>query len=128
MRLLIDTHVFIWLNEAPNKIPQKTITMLSEPENDLLLSLVSIWEMQIKIQLGKLQLQDPLREVLMTQRSVNGLQLLPIHLDHIWMLEGLPDHHRDPFDRLLIAQALSIQLPIVSADSMFDRYPIRRFW
>ncbi len=102
--------------------------ILSDLENDLLLSLVSVWEMQIKIQLGKLQLQNPLPEILTTQQSINGSQMLPIHLNHIWALEGLPEHHRDPFDRLLIAQAIAVQRPIVSADSMFDRYPIQRGW
>ncbi len=128
MRLLIDTHVFIWLNDAPGSIPQKALTMLSDLENDLFFSLVSVWEMQIKIQLGKLQLQNPLPEILMTQQSVNGLQMLPIHLEHVWALEGIPNYHRDPFDRLLIAQAIAAQLPIVSADSMFDRYPVQRLW
>lgn len=128
MRLLIDTHIFIWLNDAPEKISQQIMTLLSDPDNELLLSLVSVWEMQIKIQLGKLQLQDPLPEILMTQQSVNNLQMLSIQLDQIWALEGLPDHHRDPFDRLLIAQAITTQLPIVSADPMFDRYSIQRLW
>ncbi len=128
MRLLLDTHVFIWLNENPGQIPQQIITLLSDSDNDLFFSLVSVWEMQIKIQLGKLQLQDPLPEILMTQQAANNLQILPIHLDHIWALEGLPNHHRDPFDRLLIAQALATQLPIISADSIFNRYPIQRLW
>lgn len=128
MRLLLDTHIFIWLNDAPNQIPQQILATLSDPENDLFFSLVSIWEMQIKIQLGKLHLQDPLPEILMMQQSVNNLQILPIHLDHIWALNKLPNHHRDPFDRLLIAQAIATQIPIVSADLMFDRYLIQRFW
>ncbi|HTL90549.1 MAG TPA: type II toxin-antitoxin system VapC family toxin [Leptolyngbya sp.] len=128
MRLVLDTHVFIWLNEAPKKISQQMITMLSSPENDLFLSLVSLWEMQIKIQLGKLQLQDPLPDILATQQSENNLQILPIHLDHIWALAELPNHHRDPFDRLLIAQLIATQVPIVSADAIFDRYPIQQLW
>ncbi|BAU12682.1 hypothetical protein LEP3755_32130 [Leptolyngbya sp. NIES-3755] len=128
MRLLIDTHVFIWLNETPDRIPQQTIALLSNPDNELLLSLVSVWEMQIKIQLGKLQLQNPLQDILRTQQSVNDLQILSIELSHIWALEGLPNHHRDPFDRLLIALTIATQLSIVSADSKFDRYSIEQLW
>jgi PIN domain nuclease of toxin-antitoxin system len=128
MRLLLDTNVFIWLNEAPTQIPQQMMTLLIDSDHELFFSLVSVWEMQIKMQLGKLQLQDSLPEILMTQQSENGLQMFPISLEHIWALEGLPNHHRDPFDRLLIAQAIAAQLSIVSADSMFDRYPVQRLW
>jgi PIN domain nuclease of toxin-antitoxin system len=126
--MLLDTNVFIWLNDSPQQIPQQIITLLADPDNDLFFSLVSAWEMQIKIQLGKLNLQDSLPKILMTQQSENNLQILPIQLEHIWALEGLPNHHRDPFDRLLIAQAMATDMPIVSADSIFDQYPIQRLW
>jgi PIN domain nuclease of toxin-antitoxin system len=99
MSMLLDTNVFIWLNDSPQQIPQQIITLLADPDNDLFFSLVSAWEMQIKIQLGKLNLQDSLPKILMTQQSENNLQILPIQLEHIWALEGLPNHHRDPFDR-----------------------------
>jgi PIN domain nuclease of toxin-antitoxin system len=128
MSMLLDTNVFIWLNDSPQQIPQQIITLLADPDNDLFFSLVSAWEMQIKIQLGKLNLQDSLPKILMTQQSENNLQILPIQLEHIWALEGLPNHHRDPFDRLLIAQAMATDMPIVSADSIFDQYPIQRLW
>jgi PIN domain nuclease of toxin-antitoxin system len=128
MSMLLDTNVFIWLNDSPQQIPQQIITLLADPDNDLFFSLVSVWEMQIKIQLGKLNLQDSLPEILMAQQSENNLQILPIQLDHIWALEGLPNHHRDPFDRLLIAQAIVTKMPIISADSMFDQYPVQRLW
>jgi PIN domain nuclease of toxin-antitoxin system len=128
MRLLLDTNVFIWLNDAPAQIPQGIMAMMADSDNELLFSLVSVWEMQIKIQLGKLKLQDPLSEILLTQQSENNLQMLPIHLEHIWAIAELPNHHRDPFDRLLIAQARSENVPIVTADSLFDQYPVQRFW
>jgi PIN domain nuclease of toxin-antitoxin system len=84
--------------------------------------------MQIKIQLGKLKLNSTLPDLIETQERINNLQVLPIELAHIWGLTNLPNHHRDPFDRLLIAQAMIEQLPIVSIDSLFDSYPIQRLW
>lgn len=94
----------------------------------MFLSLVSVWEMQIKIQLKKLTLNIPLSQVRDRQQQVNGLQILPIELAHIFALEKLPNPHRDPFDRLLIAQAFVTQIPILSIDAIFDHYPIQRLW
>jgi len=92
------------------------------------LSLASVWEMQIKRQLGKLSLNLPLPELIASQQQTNGLQLLPIELNHIFMLENLPQFHRDPFDRLLIAQAVTEQIPVLSIDTVFDHYPVQRLW
>ena len=104
------------------------MTQLLDGENTLMLSMASIWEMQIKIQLGKLHLNAPLPELVETQQQINDLQILPIELTHIFGLERLLSHHRDPFDRLLIAQAIVTQMPIVSIDGVFDRYPVQRLW
>jgi PIN domain nuclease of toxin-antitoxin system len=101
---------------------------LTDTNNTWILSIASIWEMQIKIQLGKLKLNSTLPDLIETQERINNLQVLPIELAHIWGLTNLPNHHRDPFDRLLIAQAMIEQLPIVSTDSIFDSYPIQRLW
>jgi PIN domain nuclease of toxin-antitoxin system len=84
--------------------------------------------MQIKLQLGKLNLNSSLPVLIDNQQRVNNLQLLPIELVHIWGLTNLPNYHRDPFDRLLIAQAIVEQIPLVSIDSVFDNYPIQRLW
>lgn len=92
------------------------------------LSLVSVWEMQIKRQLGKLSLNLPLPELIASQQQTNSLQLLPIELNHIFTLENLPQFHRDPFDRLLIAQAITEQIPLLSIDTVFDHYPFQRLW
>jgi PIN domain nuclease of toxin-antitoxin system len=124
MKLLLDTNIFIWLNDAPQRVPERIMSVASNPDNGLILSLTSIWEMQIKIQLGKLQLQDSLPEILMTQQSENNLQILTIELSHIWRLANLPQHHRDPFDRLLIAQAQVEELTLVSADRVFGDYDV----
>lgn len=82
MRLLLDTNIFIWLNDSSQRIPERIMSIVSDPDNDLSLSLVSVWEMQIKIQLGKLQLQDSLPEILTTQQSDNDLQILEIEIGH----------------------------------------------
>jgi PIN domain nuclease of toxin-antitoxin system len=128
MKLLLDTNVFIWLNDAPHRIKEQVMTVLANPDNDLFLSLTSIWEMQIKIQLGKLQLNDALPDILRTQQVDNNLQILTINLSHIWSLENLPYHHRDPFDRLLIAQAQTEGMTLVSADGIFDLYDVDLLW
>jgi PIN domain nuclease of toxin-antitoxin system len=100
------------------------MSILANPDNDLFLSLTSIWEMQIKIQLGKLQLSDSLPEILKTQQVENNLELLTIALEHVWALDSLPDHHKDPFDRLLIAQAQTEGMTLVSADGIFGMYEV----
>ncbi len=128
MRVLLDTHVFIWINGSPENVLHDAMALLLDAENTLMLSMASIWEMQIKIQLGKLQLNAPLPELVATQQQVNDLQILPIELTHIFALEGFPNLHRDPFDRLLIAQAIVTQIPIVSIDAIFDAYPVQRLW
>lgn len=124
MRLLLDTNIFIWLNDSPQRIPDRIMSIISDPDNDLSLSLVSVWEMQIKIQLGKLQLQDSLPEILTTQQSDNDLQILMIEIGHIWRLANLPQHHRDPFDRLLIAQTQAEEMTLISADRVFSDYDV----
>ena len=128
MNILLDTHVLIWLAMEPQNLSQQAKTILSNPNNTLFLSLVSIWEMQIKIQIGKLTLNVSLKKVIESQQQVNGLQILPIELAHIFALEVLPNHHRDPFDRLLLAQALVAQIPILSIDAIFEQYPVQRLW
>jgi PIN domain nuclease of toxin-antitoxin system len=128
MKLLLDTNVFIWLNDAPHRLREQVMTVVANPDNDLFLSLTSIWEMQIKIQLGKLQLNDPLPNILRTQQVENNLQILTINLNHIWSLENLPYHHRDPFDRLLIAQTQTEGMTLVSADRIFDLYAVDLLW
>lgn len=128
MALLLDTHAFIWWAEAPERLPAGLIARLSDPAEVLLLSMASLWEMQIKIALGKLVMQRPLRAVVEEQQAENGIDLLDIAPRHVWALDTLPLAHGDPFDRLLIAQAHCDRLTLVSRDSQFDAYPIRRLW
>lgn len=90
--------------------------------------MASVWELQIKSQLGKLNLSSSLPNFIETQQRVNNLQLLPIELTHIYALEALPSNHRDPFDRILIAQAIVEKMPLLSIDVVFDAYPVQRMW
>jgi PIN domain nuclease of toxin-antitoxin system len=125
MKLLLDTHTFIWWDREPELIPLATLTRMQQSE--LLLSLVSIWEIQLKTQLGKLRLNMHLAE-LVEQHQANGMTLMSISLQHILALEQLPQHHRDPFDRLLIAQSRIESAPIVSRDGIFQNYECQVIW
>ncbi len=124
MRFLLDTHIFLWLNDEPAKLSPALHLICDDPANELFISLVSLWEIQIKQQLGKLKFDVPWQQMLKIQQKDNGLVLLPIKLQHIATLETLPLIHRDPFDRLLIAQAIQEEMTILSADTAFCNYPI----
>lgn len=128
MRLLLDTHVFIWWDDDYKRLPENVLAALLSADNTLYLSLASIWEMQIKIQLGKLRFDLPLAEKVRDQQQKNALQLLSITADHIYALEALPYHHRDPFDRLLIAQASQDGLQLITHDANIKKYSIKTFW
>ncbi|MEH1978773.1 MAG: type II toxin-antitoxin system VapC family toxin [Nostoc sp.] len=128
MRLLLDTHALVWIIFEPEKLSQRATNLFFDRDYEIFLSIVSIWEIQIKVQLGKLHFDLPLSELIESQQQVNDLQLLSITTEHIYALEKLPNHHRDPFDRLLIAQAMTEQMPLLSVDAVFDRYPIERWW
>lgn len=128
MNFLLDTHVLIWWSISPGNLSEQVRNLLDNVDNQLFLSLVSIWEMQIKLQTGKLMLNLPLPELIESQQQTNDLQILPIKLNHIYQIAGLPNHHRDPFDRLLIAQAIVENIPLISMDSVFDAYPVQKIW
>jgi PIN domain nuclease of toxin-antitoxin system len=128
MKFLLDTDTFIWADLSPEKLSPKCQNLLLDPDNILILSLTSVWEMQIKYQLGKLNLRLPLPDLVREQQEINSIQILEIELDHVWALDRLENHHKDPFDRLLIAQAIVENISIVSNDGLFDRYSIERIW
>lgn len=102
--------------------------MITDKANDLYLSVASIWEMQIKLQIGKLILQLPLPQIIADQQQVNGLRLLPINPSHIYNLDQLPFHHKDPFDRLLISQAITEGISLLSNDTKFASYAVNVIW
>ncbi|WP_017297092.1 type II toxin-antitoxin system VapC family toxin [Nodosilinea nodulosa] len=128
MKLLLDTHTFMWWDSSPAKISEKVLTLLRNPDSQVLLSLASLWEIQIKSQLGKLTLRDNLADIVLQQQNENGIILLPIEFSHILALEQLPLHHRDPFDRLLIAQSRIEAAAIATRDELFQRYPRQTTW
>lgn len=125
MKLLLDTHTFIWWADQPEKLSPDALSALEDEANELLLSVASVWEMQIKIQLGKLKLSLPLKELIKNQQEANDLTISPVALAHVLALDALPYHHKDPFDRLLIAQSIEEGLTIVTADSQFSAYSVK---
>lgn len=126
MKQLLDTHTFIWFVMGNPRISTEVRTQIENKEN--LLSTASVWEMAIKYSSGKLSFGLPFEVFIEQQISNNGIDLLEIRTAHINVIATLPLHHRDPFDRLLIAQAMVEQIPILSADSAFDAYSIQRLW
>ena len=125
---LLDTQVFIYALNTPELIPAKTRAIYDIPENEFYLSMASIWEMGIKASLGKLKFASPLKKIIQTSVQETGLKILPIRADHIYLVETLPFHHKDPFDRIIAAQALVENMPLISIDSACDAYDVQRIW
>ncbi|GBF81523.1 type II toxin-antitoxin system VapC family toxin [Aphanothece sacrum] len=128
MKLLLDTHTFIWWNSDSSKLSKKILDLCGDRNNIILLSLVSIWEIEIKSKLGKLTLNNSLSAIIKHQKITNNIQLLPINLEHILQLETLNVYHKDPFDHLLIVQAMLENATLLSKDSKFGNYPIKVEW
>jgi PIN domain nuclease of toxin-antitoxin system len=127
MKLLLDTHAFIWWDSDPTQLSAPALAAVRDPANDVWLSVTSVWEMLIKARLGKLTLRLPLADIV-TQQQANGLHVLPVTLAHVLAVEGLPAVHKDPFDRVLVAQANVEGAEFVSADQVFRQYPVRVLW
>lgn len=128
MNCLLDTHVFIWADSNPQKLSAKVAALLQDRSNRLYLSVASIWEIQIKHQSGKLDLSMPLIDIITRQQQDNDIQLLPVNLVHVLTLDSLPDHHKDPFDRILIAQAQAEGLTLLSHDPQIAKYSVSIIW
>lgn len=126
---LIDTHIFIWADEySPNNPNQRLspeIIDILQHADDVFISHVSFWEMQIKMMLGKLSLHNSLKQTIDNIKQTNAFSMLPINEQHILTIETLPPVHKDPFDRMLIAQAISEDLIIITDDEKFKNYPVR---
>jgi Uncharacterized protein conserved in bacteria len=127
MRLLFDTHALIWHYEASPALSDRARDMLNLSDNQLFISTASLWEMTIKVSSGKLRLRKSLKEIINVYRELE-VTIMPVEPDHALATESLPWHHRDPFDRLLIAQAIHEDLTLVSRDNMFASYPINVLW
>lgn len=128
MALLLDTHAFLWWVEDSPRLSKKARAAIGRREEICFLSLASCWEMAIKISLGHLKLTQRLDRFVAEHMAANGIHPLSIQLPHAARVVDLPFHHRDPFDRLLAAQAIEEDLSIVSADAVFTRYGVKRVW
>jgi PIN domain nuclease of toxin-antitoxin system len=128
MKVLVDTHTFLWALLQDHRLTPKATQILRSDEHELLFSLVSLWEIAIKIKTGKLNTIGSSVAYIRDEMDAYGMQLLPIRYEHILQLESLPRHHGDPFDRLLIAQALTESLPIFTGDRIFASYGIKLVW
>jgi PIN domain nuclease of toxin-antitoxin system len=128
MTFLLDTHSFLYFVMGSQALSGRARTLIEDTDNTRLLSLASVWEIAIKTSIGKLAISLPLEELISSHVTANAITLLPIGLRHIALVSTLPFHHRDPFDRLLVAQSLAEDLPLVSADTRLDRYGIERLW
>lgn len=128
MKVLLDTHVFLWwLTDDPQLSPLAR-EIIGNGENEVFLSAASGWEIAIKAKLGKLQLSDDIPSFIAEQLVINNITSLPIQINHALHVYGLPDYHRDPFDRLLIAQAQMEDLSILTIDEQIARYPVKVIW
>jgi PIN domain nuclease of toxin-antitoxin system len=128
MKLLLDTHTFIWWDSDPARLSPRAMTLCEDPMNTILLSVASVWEMQIKRQLGKLKLTLSVADIIASQQEAHNIEVLPVNLSHVLALENLPEHHKDPFDRLLISQAVVEGAALVSRDKVFEQYTVAVEW
>jgi len=124
MNLLIDTQSFIWFTEDDAKLPTKIRDIMNNENNILLLSIASLWEITIKTSIGKLKMQKSIDNVI-KNASEEGFEILPIRPDHLLVLSKLEFIHRDPFDRMIIAQGISENIPVISSDGVFKEYPLQ---
>jgi len=127
MKLLLDTHAFLWFLLDDERLCTSARTAIEQTEI-LYLSPASHWEIAIKISLGKYVLPEPFAQFMERELANNNITILPIEITHTAQLTALPFHHRDPFDRLIIAQALAEKLSVISIDSQFDAYGVGRVW
>ena len=124
MKILIDTQCWLWMQTEPNRFREETRRMLLDPDNVLLLSAASSWEIAIKYAIGKLPLPEPPSTYVPTRMRLSGTIGLPIEHEHALHVATLPLHHRDPFDRLLVAQANVESMPLLTADPVLASYSI----
>ncbi len=128
MKYLFDTKPFLLWASDSNRLPSAVLTLMKSSEAPIYLSLASMREMQIKSQIGLLDFRHPLLDILIQQRDVNRITLLPIDIELTVMLQKLPNLHHDPFDRLIVAQALTENMTVITNDPLIKQYPIKTFW
>ena len=128
MKYLLDTHTLLWFLKGDKKLSDKSRRLIDNPHNKKFLSIASLWEITIKVSLGKLVLDKPFEKLFPEQLHFNRIEILDITVDSLIKLTTLPFHHRDPFDRLIIAQSFVEGLPVIGVDTVFDAYGINREW
>jgi len=126
--LLLDTHTFLWFIFGSSRMSEKAEALIQDPANRKFLSLATPWEVGIKVSTGKLTVSQPVDQFFAEEMYANSVQMLPITLAYIVRVSTLPFHHRDPFDRMLVAQSLTDNMALVSADATLDAYGISRLW
>jgi len=128
MKFLLDTHTFLWAIRSPGEIPDHAKSILTDPASELLISIVTPWEIAIKSAIGKLKNTLALLDDFEGRVTAGGFRILETSIRQVIRSGTLPPHHKDPFDRLLISQALDLGVPIIGCDDMFDRYGVTRVW
>ncbi|MEH2043489.1 type II toxin-antitoxin system VapC family toxin [Nostoc sp.] len=128
MRALLDTHAFIWWVTNDPQLSANARNVIADSDNILFLSVVSAWEIVIKNKLGKLNLPEPVEEYIPSRLAINRFESLPIQMSHVLQVASLPSIHRDPFDRILIAQSQVENLPIVTIDQKITQYLVQTIW
>lgn len=128
MTYLLDTHTFLWFITDDVQLSKNAKQLIEDSDQALYLSIASIWELAIKVSVGKLAIPAPFDAFVVGQLRENNIGLLEIKVAHTGRVATLPFHHRDPFDRLIIAQALSEHWPIIGKDAVFDAYGVQRLW
>lgn len=128
MRFLLDTVAFIWLAEGDSRLREPVVELLIDPSNEVFLSAASVWEIVIKYSLGRLVLRVPPSDYVMQQRELHRIETLSIDERSALAVGGLPELHRDPFDRIIVAQAIVHDLTVVTTDRLIKRYPVQAIW
>ena len=128
MRFLLDTHSFLWFIGGDRRISENAKATIADLDNDIFLSVASLWEIAVKINIGKLKLPRSFGELIPAQLTQEAIKVLPAELPHLTQYVSLPLHHRDPFDRLIIAQAQVEAMPVIGADATFESYDVDLLW
>lgn len=128
MKVLLDTHAFLWWITDSEELSERARTLFEDAENELFLSAASAWEIAIKARLGRIEFTDPPAHVIPEQMAINAIQSLPVQMSHALQTFHLPERHRDPFDRMLVAQSQVEALPILTKDPLIAQYAVETIW